>query len=152
MFIDFSDTADLKRGDIANFDDVRSAVERIEKRYRETGYLHVRSTVTRDVHDSDRTVDVTVALDLGAQYRFGKLEIKGLDILSEPEIRKAWGQMEGLPYQPNYADAFLERLRSEKVFENLGKTSEEPHIDEGSKVVDITLTFAGIGKAQAAQR
>jgi outer membrane protein assembly factor BamA len=139
-------TGDLKHGDIANFDDVRAAVERIEKKYRETGYLHVSSKVTRDVHDSDRTVDVTVALDLGAQYRFGKLEIKGLDILSEPEIRKAWGQMEGRPYQPGYADAFLERLRTEKVFENLGKTSAAPHIDEGTKIVDITLTFAGIGK------
>jgi outer membrane protein assembly factor BamA len=141
-----SDTADLKKGDIANFDDVRAAVERIEKKYRENGYLHVSSKVDRDVNDSDRTVDVTVALDLGAQYRFGKLEIKGLDILSEPEIRKAWGQMEGRPYQSGYADAFLERLREEKVFDNLGKTSAEPHIDEGTRIVDITLTFSGSGK------
>ena len=141
--------ADLKKKDNANFDDVRAAVERIEKKYRENGYLHVSSRVDRDVHDAERTVNVTVAIDLGLQYRFGKLEIKGLDILSEPEIRKAWGQMEGRPYQPGYADAFLERLRAEKVFDNLGKTVAEPHIDESLRTVDITLTFSGAGKAEA---
>jgi outer membrane protein insertion porin family len=142
-------SADLKKKDTANFDDVRAAVERIEKKYRENGYLHVSSRVDRDVHDPEHTVDVTIALDLGAQYRFGKLEIKGLDILSEPEIRKAWGQMEGRPYQPGYANAFLERLRAEKVFDNLGKTLAEPHIDEAAKVVAITLTFNAAGKAEA---
>jgi outer membrane protein insertion porin family len=140
-------SADLRKRDTANFDDVRAAVERIEKKYRESGYLHVSSRVDRDVHDAERVVDVTVVLDLGPQFRFGKLEIKGLDILSEPEIRKAWGQMEGRPYQPGYADAFLSRLRAEKVFDNLGKTLAEPHIDESSKTVDVTLTFSGVGKA-----
>jgi outer membrane protein insertion porin family len=140
--------ADLKKRDTANFDDVRAAVERIEKKYRNDGYLHVSSHVDRDVDDAGHTVNVTMALDLGAQYRFGKLEIKGLDLLSEPEIRKAFGQMEGRPYQPGYADAFLDRLRAEKVFDNLGKTLAEPHIDEASKVVDITLTFNGAGKAE----
>ncbi len=142
-------SADLKKKDTANFDDVRAAVERIEKKYRDSGYLRVSSKVARDVHDADRTVNVTVALDLGAQYRFGKLEIKGLDILTEPEIRKAWGQMEGRPYQPAYADAFLDRLRAEKVFDNLGKTLAERRIDEILKAVDITLTFSGAGKADA---
>jgi len=138
--------ANLKKGDTANFDDVRAAVEQVEKKYREAGYIHVSSKVDRDVHDAEHTVNVAIALDLGAQYRFGKLEIKGLDILSEPEIRKAWGQMEGRPYQPGYANAFLDRLRAEKVFDNLGKTLAEPHIDEAAKTVDITLTFNAAGK------
>jgi outer membrane protein insertion porin family len=140
--------ADLKKRDTANFDDVRAAAGRIEKKYRDNGYLHVSSHVDRDVDDAGHTVNIILAFDLGAQYRFGKLEIKGLDLLAEPEIRKAWGQMEGRPYQPGYADGFLDRLRAEKVFDNLGKTLAEPHIDEGSKVVDITLTFTGVGKPQ----
>jgi outer membrane protein assembly factor BamA len=146
---DLRRSADLKTGETANFDYVRAAVERIEKKYRDAGNIHVSSRVERDVHDSEHVVTVAVALDLGAQYRFGKLVIKGLDILSEPEIRKAWGQMEGRPYQPGYADAFLNRLRAERVFDNLGKTLADPHIDETSKTVDITLTFSGAGKPAA---
>ena len=30
--------------------------------------------------------------------------------------------------------------------DNLGKTSAEPHIDEASKTVDVTLTFKGADK------
>jgi outer membrane protein insertion porin family len=139
--------ADLRKGDTANFDDVKAAVAKVEKKYRDQGYLHVSSKVEREVRDDDRAVDLAIALDLGAQYRFGKLTIMGLDILSEPEIRKAWGQMEGRPYQPDYADAFLDRLRADKVFDNLGKTSAERHIDETAKTVQTTLTFSGAVKS-----
>jgi hypothetical protein len=58
--------------------------------------------------------------------------------------------MEGRPYQPDYADAFLERLRADKVFDNLGKTSAERHIDETAKTVETTLTFSGAVKNSAA--
>jgi outer membrane protein insertion porin family len=138
-----TETADLKKGDTANFDEINAALERIYKRYRATGYLHVTGNVERDVHDDSHTVDVTLNVQLGAQYRFGKLTIVGLNILSEPEIRKAWGPLEGKPYQPDYADAFLTRLRTEGVFDNLGNTRSEPKYNEESKTVDVTLYFSG---------
>ena len=141
--------ADLAGGETANFDAVKAAAGRAEKKYRGNGYLHVSSRMERDVHDEDRTVNVTIALALGPQYRFGKLTIKGLDVVTEPEIRKAWGSMEGRPYQPEYADQFLDRLRADKVFENLGKTSAEPHIDEETKIVDVTLTFSPAPKSSS---
>ncbi len=122
--------ANLKRRDTANFDDVRAAVERIEKKYRDNGYLHVSSRVDRDVHDAERVVNVAVALDLGPQYRFGKLEIKGLDLLSEPEIRKAWGQMEGRPFQPGYARCVSGPAARGEGVRQPGKTLAERHIDE----------------------
>jgi hypothetical protein len=91
-------------------------------------------------------------VDLGPQFLFGKLEINGLDILSEPEIRKAWGLLPGKPYQPDYPDGFLVGLRNEGVFENLGKTRAEPHIDEATHIVDVTLFFSGAGPAPAPSR
>jgi len=140
-------SADIAKGETANFDLVKAAADRAEKKYRGNGYLHVSSRTDRDVHDDDRTVNVTIALELGPQYRFGKLTINGLDLVTEPEIRKAWGAMEGRLYQPEYADQFLDRLRTEKVFENLGKTSSEPHIDEATKTVDVTLIFGPAPKS-----
>ena len=142
--------ADLRKGDTANFDDVKAAAAKVEKKYRDQGYLHVSSKVARDIHDDEHVVNLVVAVDVGMQYRFGKLTIKGLDLLSEPEIRKAWGQMEGRPYQPDHADAFLDRLRADKVFDNLGKTSADRHIDETAKTVETTLTFSGAVKDSAA--
>ncbi len=139
---DLLKTADLTKGDVANFDDVRTALSKLTKHYVDRGYLHAASDSQRDVHDDTHIVNVTLAVNLGAQYRFGKLTIEGLDIISEPQIRKAWDAMEGKPFQPDYADAFLNRLREEKVFENLGKTRAETHVDESTKTVDVTLYFS----------
>lgn len=138
--------ADLQKGDTANFNDVKAAVARVEKKYRDGGYLHVSSKVQREIDDSSHSVSLNVALDLGAQYRFGKLVIKGLDLLTEPDIRKAWGPMEGKPYQPGYANAFLDRLRAEKVFDAPVKSAAETLVNEAAKTVDVTLSFGGAVK------
>jgi outer membrane protein insertion porin family len=135
--------ADLKKGDIANFDDVKAAVDRVHKRYRNNGYIHVSEKVDREVQDSDHTVNVVITVDLGSQYRFGKLKIEGLDIFSEPEIRKMWGDREGKPFQPDYPESFLKKVREENMFDNLGKTRAETDIDEASRIVDVTLHFTG---------
>lgn len=135
--------ADLKKGDVVNFDDVKAGIDRVHKRYRNNGYMRVSETVAREVHDDSHTVDVVVILDQGPQFHFGKLKIDGLDILSEPEIRKMWGDREGKAFDPDFPDSFLARIREEGIFENLGKTRSETDIDESSKIVDVTLHFTG---------
>jgi outer membrane protein insertion porin family len=139
---DLLKTVDLTKGDVANFDDVKSALSKLTKHYVDRGYLHAASDSQRDVHDDTHIVNVTLAVNPGPQYRFGKLTIEGLDIISEPQIRKAWDAREGKPFQPDYPDGFLNRLREEKVFENLGKTRAETHVDETAKTVDVTLYFS----------
>jgi outer membrane protein assembly factor BamA len=139
---DLLKTVDLAKGDVANFDDVKTALGKLTKHYFDRGYLHAAGDSQRDVHDDTHLVNVTMALTPGAQYRFGKLEIVGLDIVTEPEIRKAWGATEGKPFQPAYPDDFLNRLRAEQVFENLGKTRAETKVDEAARTVAVTLYFS----------
>ena len=135
-------TADWRAGDVANFDDINAGLERVKQRYYSQGFLHVAARTERTVDDAKHVVNVTAVFDLGPQFLFGKLEINGLDILTEPEIRKAWGMGHGRPFQPDYPDSFLNGLRNDQVFENLGKTRAETHIDEASHVVDVTLFFS----------
>ncbi|HEY4362417.1 MAG TPA: POTRA domain-containing protein [Bryobacteraceae bacterium] len=149
---DLLKTIDLSKGDIVNFDDVKATLSKLTKHYVDRGYLHAASDSQRDVHDDTHVVNVTLAVNPGAQYRFGKLEINGLDIILEPEIRKAWGAMEGKPFQPDYPEGFLTRLREEQVFENLGKTRAETKVDEASKTVAVTLYFTTAPAAPPAKR
>jgi outer membrane protein assembly factor BamA len=135
--------ADFRKGEVANFDEVNLGLERVYKRLRGSGYLHATSKVTRDIHDDNHTVDLAIALEPGPRYVFGKLDLNGLDILTEPAIRKMWGTMEGKPFNPEFPDAFLARVREEGVLDNLGKTRSETHIDEASKSVGVTLYFSG---------
>jgi outer membrane protein assembly factor BamA len=135
--------ADLKKGAVANFDQIGEGLERVYKRLRGSGYLHATGSVTRDIHDDMHSVDLAVALDPGPRYSFGKLDISGLDIITEPAVRKMWGSMEGKPFNPEFPDAFLSRVRDEGILDNLGKTRSETHVDETSKVVAVTLYFNG---------
>ena len=135
--------ANWQKGDIVNFDDVNSGVERIRAKLRQTGYLNVKGRVDRDVRDADQTVNLTAAIEPGAQYHMGKLTIEGLDLLSEPVIRKMWQLPAGRPFQPDYPDGFLARVREEGMFDNLGKMRADTRMDDVGHVVDVTLNFAG---------
>lgn len=134
---------EIKPGDVADFDRIKEGQNRIESEFREQGYLNVKSKAERVIDDQKRTVDVTVVLQPGAQFTFGKLEIKGLDLLTEPLIRKAWSLQSGKPFNPEYPDKFLKYLRDEGVFENLGETRAEKDIDEKSRIVNVALYFKG---------
>lgn len=144
--------ADFPKGDAVNFDEIDKGLERAYKRLRTAGYLHATGKVNRDIHDENRSVDLAIVLDPGPRYIFGKLAIDGLDIISEPVIRRMWGRMEGKPFDPEFPDSFLGRVRDEKIFDNLGKTRAETHIDEASKTVDVTLYFTGAGPAPDRRR
>jgi outer membrane protein insertion porin family len=135
--------ANIQSKDIANFDDVKAALDKIYLRYRARGYLKATSRVDRNIDDKAHAVDLVITMDPGPQYRMGKLEIDGLDINSEPAIRKIWTVRTGAPYQPDYPDSFLNDIRAQGLFDNLGKTRAEINIDENTHIVAVTLHFAG---------
>lgn len=149
-----SDAAELKKianlesKDVANFDEINAALDRIYPRFRNKGYLHISGHVDRAIDDQAHKVDVTLTIDPGEQFTMGKLEIAGLDLLTEPPIRKVWALKPGSPFEPDYPDAFLKDIRDQAVFENLGKTRAETNIDEKTHVVDVKLYFAGAGPEQ----
>ncbi|HML18512.1 MAG TPA: POTRA domain-containing protein [Bryobacteraceae bacterium] len=140
---DLERAANLQSKDIANFDDVKAGMDRVEHRYQTKGYLHVKTRADRDVNDQAHTVGLTIHIDLGAQYLMGKLDIAGLDINSEPVIRKMWGIKPGAPFEAGYPDAFFKEIRDQEIFDNLGKTRSETNVDEKSHTVNVKLFFTG---------
>ena len=139
-------------GNIANFTEIKEGLKRIERRYHAAGYLRVSTQVDREIDDAAHIVNLSVAIDPGAQYSMGELIIKGLDILSEPEIRKVWGLPQGAPYNDTYPDAFVNRIMTEGWFDNLARTGAEADIHDDTRTVDVTLTFQGGQLAPQKQR
>jgi len=136
---------DWHKGETVNFTNVDASLEKIRQRQRTQGFLRAQSSVVREIHDDTHTVNLTVNVDRGPQFTLGKLTIQGLDLISEPVIRKAWKIEPGQPFQDGYPEAFLTRLREEGVFDNLGKTRAESNINEDTHNVDVTLFFSGAG-------
>jgi outer membrane protein assembly factor BamA len=133
--------ANIKSADVANFDDVNAGLDRILAKFRTRGYLHAAGHVDRSIDDQKRNVDISIVLEAGARYTMGKLEIAGLDLLTEPVIRRMWGLKPGDAFEPQYPDSFLKDVRDQGLFDNLGKTEAIPDIDEKSHVVNVKLVF-----------
>ncbi len=135
------DLADLKTGDIYNRQEVEAARMRVVSGMRRAGYMRASARLERAIDDKERQADVTLIVDAGPQFVFGKLAIQGLDILNEPPLRKLWAMEPGKPFNPEYPEFFLAKLREQGVFDNLAKTRADLKIDDTSRTVDVTLVF-----------
>jgi outer membrane protein assembly factor BamA len=135
--------ANIQAGDVANFDQVNAGVERMKKALARRGYLRAEVRTERQIQDKAKSVDVLLRVDPGPQFTFGKLTIEGLDIIGEPAVRRLWGIKPGAPFNSDYPDQFLARIREEHMFDNLGKTTSSVRVNEEAHIVDVTLRFAG---------
>ena len=131
----------FKTGEAANFEDVAQGVDRIKKRLQRQGYMHVEADTERAINDKTKIVNLTIHINEGPQYSFGKLTVEGLDLNGEAAIKKLWGLQPGKPFDAEYPDFFLNRVREEGIFENLHKTKAVPKVDDLNHVVDVTLQF-----------
>jgi outer membrane protein insertion porin family len=138
---EWKDLAKLKTNQTVNFDEVKATQERIRVDMRRVGHLDATSQVKREVNDTDHTVGVEFQIDPGPLYTLGKLELVGLDVVSEPEILKMWGLAPGRPFNVEYPDHFLARVKEGGVFDNLKNTRAETKIDAKNHTVDVTLYF-----------
>jgi outer membrane protein insertion porin family len=134
---------DFKTGDIANFNRVNEGLERIRQALRRAGYLQAKVTTERSMDDAKKTVDVAARIEAGPQFTMGKLTIVGLDLNGEAEINRIWTIKEGKPFNAEYPEYFLNRVREEGVFDNLGKTKSEIKVNDQDHTADVTLTFGG---------
>lgn len=131
----------FKTGDLARFDDIDAGVERMKKRLRREGYMRAGIHVDRRVDDTKKSVDLEIRPELGFQFLFGILTLKGLDLHGEAAIKKLWTMKEGKPFNADYPDYFLTQIKEQGVFDELGATSSSLKVDEQNHVVDVTLNF-----------
>jgi outer membrane protein insertion porin family len=149
---DLIKAGEFKTGETANFERVNEGLEKVRKALRHAGYLDAKVTADRDVHDAEKTVDLALRVDAGAQYLMGKLTVMGLDLTGEAEIIRIWSLKEGKPFDAEYPDWFLASVREQGLFDNLGEAKPETKPDERKHTVDVTLRFAGAAKGQGPER
>ena len=134
-------TGNFKTGDLANFEVVQQGLERIRNALRRSGYLNAQTAVERKIDDARKTVDLTVRIDEGQQYTFGSLQIVGLDLHGEAAIRRMWTPKPGKPFNAEYPDHFLNRVKEDGLFDNLQKTRAEVKVNEQDRTAEVTLYF-----------
>jgi outer membrane protein assembly factor BamA len=144
--------AELKAGELADMSKVNEGVERIRRAVRREGYMEVRVLADRKLDDEKKVANLSVRVDPGPQFTMGKLRLVGLDIHGEAEIRKIWILKEGQPFNPEYPDLFLRRVKEMALFDNLGVTKAEYTMNQRNRTADVTLTFGGPGRGPGGGR
>lgn len=139
------EAGDFKAGDFANFSAIEAGLDRIKKLLRRRGFLEPAASLERLVDDQKKKVDLIVHVDKGPSFVFGRLTIEGLDLNGEAAVRRLWGAKKGAPFDEDYPDYFLKRIREDGVFDNLGRTRSAVRIDQQSRTVDVTLLFGSGG-------
>lgn len=133
----------FKTGQPASFSGIGQGLNRVLDRLRASGHMNASYKAARRLNDEKKTVEIFVDVNPGPIYNFGKLEIKGLDLQSEPAIRRLWGLKPGAPYRGGYAESFVASIREMDLFDNLGDIRSDVKLNEKALTVDVLLTFLG---------
>jgi outer membrane protein assembly factor BamA len=139
----FAKIQSFKPGEVFQLPQIEEGREQVMRSLRRAGYMTAKSEWRRNIDEAARTVALALAIEPGPQFLFGKLDIQGLDIETEPAIRKLWTLKPGQPFNADYPDYFLQRVREDGVLDNLGATKSQLRLDEASRTVDVTLFFQG---------
>ena len=131
----------LTEGEPVNMEVVKASQTALERALRRLGYIQARSEVKRKLQEATKTFDFTFEIEAGPQYTMGQLLVVGLDIETEPALRKMWGLQEGKPFNIDYPQRFLTRIKEDGVFENLKSARSENKMDDAKLKVDVTLYF-----------
>ena len=141
-----------KRGDpfdVSKAEQLRAA---LAKSLLHDGHLDAQVVFSQNEDDKDDTVNLAYSITPGPVYTFQTLEVHGLDIESEPAIRKLWAPKPGKAFDPAYPELFLTRVREMGLFDNLGSTRSTFTPNESSHTVIVSLFFGGAaGEKQKAK-
>lgn len=125
----------------------------LQHRLRRRGYLDASVLDELNPDDSRRTVNVIYTMTPGAVYSFAKVEIRGLDMMTEPAVERLWGEKAGKPFNPDYPDYFLKRLEEEKILDHVAESTSDYIADASSHNVTVRLFFrGGDSKADVARK
>ena len=133
----------FNRGKVINYSEIGLGMERILAEIRERGYLKCSYTARRRLDTEKKAAFLTVTIDPGAQFVMGKLFITGLDVVTEPAIRKIWAMPEGQTFRAGYPDFFLREVRTRGILDFLGETRSSIKANDETRRVDVTLSFKG---------
>jgi len=133
----------FKPGQTFNGEQVESFRIDLIHRMKRRGLLDANITSEPEPDDAKRIVNVIYDVAPGAVYTFQKLDLRGLDIRTEPAITKLWGEKPGTPFNPDYPEFFLKRVKEQGILDNLAEAKSDYSSDASSHDVTVYLTFKG---------
>ncbi len=144
---DLSAVQRMRPGEPAEAERLQQTIDAAVRWYHDRGYMTVQVSPVTAVYEDRASVDCDMSVDEGARFRFGRLELSGLDAEALARIRDRWSLAAGEFYDGEYTRRFVAQVRDAEASALAGRTSitirERP--DATAVRVDVTLEFAKSG-------
>jgi len=133
----------FKPGELYSADKVETFRIELLRKMKRKGLLD--ATIDPEMAPDEEKHVMNVVYDVipGEPYKFQKLDIRGLDVTSQPVIEKLWGEKPGQTFNPEYPDFFLKKVREQGLFDNLANTQSDYTSDPITHNVTVHLDFKG---------
>jgi hypothetical protein len=99
----------MQRGDLCNYTGLAEGLAQLRELYGTEGYVcYVANPQTR-IHALDRTIDLTIEIDEGKPYDFGRLVLDGTEPYAGAggALLASWKTLEGKRYRPVLLERWL---------------------------------------------
>ena len=129
-------------GATANWKLVEKGVDDLIAGLRDQGYLAAAAKTSRMLSEAERTAGLTVRIERGPQFTFGKLVIQGLSPAIAERVRRLWKLAEGDPMRERESVEFIDRVfKSGLLGSEIQRVVPRTEIRPGTTVADVTIEF-----------
>jgi len=139
-----SDLANLipfEPGELFNRTKIADGLNAAKKLYDSRGYINYTVIPTPLTDDDAGTVAFEMDVDEGGQFRFGELDVQGMEQAHRQMLLSAWQGLQRRPYKAQDADEFFNHFfKSPWPHINPANLAVR-RIDEGNRSVNYSLQF-----------
>ncbi len=127
--------------EVADMQMVTKAQDRIVRLMRNQSHMAASVEPDRRIVDAERLCHINFKVTPGPKYTMGRLIFQGLDLHGEHEMRRIWTMKSGGPFNGEYPDLFVTRVKEEKLFDELTNLRAVSTPNAQSLTVDVKLIF-----------
>ena len=99
----------IRPGELYNRTKMLAGLNAARKLYQSRGYINYICVPTPKMDDEAATISFEMDVDEGEQFRFGQLEVAGMERAHRETLLSAWQDLHGRPYNPADANEFFKR-------------------------------------------
>jgi outer membrane protein assembly factor BamA len=138
----FAAGAKLHAGDLASRKDLIATLEPLDAAYRRQGYMDVVASAAPTLDKTAHTVDYTVSVIPGEQYRVHEVTTQGLegDAKAQADYARGFIMKPGDLYNPDYLTHFLKNNTALQAL-NGYSAGFKATADPTAHTVDVLITF-----------
>ena len=129
----------MRKGDIFSTDKLRKAFDTYKKIYGEYGYIDFTPNPNFDIHDADKTIDLTLDFDQQKQYYVRRIEFAGNTTTRDKVIRREILLDEGQVFNNHLWELSILRLNQLNYFDTIKPENADLKKNPKTGSVDIRL-------------